>query len=55
MNNRDEAIYNGFCEIVHFIIDEVTVEVEDNEDEYGVFVRVHHEGKISSKYYYEKV
>lgn len=53
MTSKDEAIYNGFCEIVHFIINKVTVEVEDNEDEFGVFVRVHHEGKISSKYYYE--
>jgi hypothetical protein len=51
--SRNEAIYNGFCEIIPFSKDEVEVQVEDGEDGYGVFVRVHHEGKISSKYYYE--
>lgn len=51
--NRNEAVYNGFCEIISYTKDEVEVQVEDDKDEYGVFVRVNYDGKISSKYYYE--
>lgn len=50
---RNEAIYNAFLEIVPFSKDEVEVQVEDGEDEYGVFVRVHCDGKQSSKIRYE--
>lgn len=50
---REEAIYNGFCEIIPFSKDETEVQIEDGKDEYGSFVKIHHIGKISSKYYYE--
>lgn len=51
--SKDEAIYNGFCEIIPFSKDEIEVKVEDDEDGYGTFVRVAWNNTISSKYYYK--
>ncbi len=51
--SKDEAIYNGFCEIIPFSKNEIEVQVEDGEDEYGIFVKVHCDGKQSSKIRYE--
>lgn len=51
--DRDDAVYEGFIEIVPYTNKEITVEVEDGDDEYGVYIIVHHDGKQSSKIRYE--
>lgn len=50
---RDDAVYEGFIEIVPYTNNEVTVQVEENEDEFGVYVIVHYDSKHSSKIRYE--
>lgn len=49
---KQEAIQIAFDEIIS-TRNLVTVEVESGEDEYGVFVRIHYNGKQSSKIRYE--
>jgi hypothetical protein len=53
MLNKEEAIQAAFEEVVPYTNQEVEVQVEEGDDDYGKFVRVHHEGKISSKIRYE--
>ncbi len=56
---RNEAVYNAFLEIVPPTKNEVEVQVEEDVDEYGTFVRVWYQALnpnrdvVSSKYYYE--
>lgn len=50
---KQKSIYEAFKEVVPFTNGEVTVQVEDDVDEYSNFVRVHWEGKQSSKIRYE--
>ena len=50
---RDDAIYEGFCEIIPYTKSSVEVQVEDGEDDLGSFVIVKYAGMTSSKYYYE--
>lgn len=50
---KDESIYNGFCEICPSSKEEVTVQVEDGNDELGDYVIVHWNNMKSSKYYYK--
>lgn len=52
---KDEAIYRAFIEVVPHTLDKIKVQVEEGEDEYGEFVRVHWEGKQSSKIRYETI
>lgn len=52
--SRDEAIQLGLQEICSPNKEqEVTVQVDDGEDEYGTFVTVAYDNFKSSKYYYE--
>ena len=48
---KQEAIQTAFDEIIS-TKELIKVDVETNEDEYGYYVRVHHEGKVSSKIRY---
>lgn len=52
--SKDEAIYNGFCEIIPFSKDEIEVQVEDGKDEYGTYLIVEFANNLNpSKCYYE--
>lgn len=50
---RDDAIYLAYCEIVPFTSNPVEVQIEEGEDEFGLFVRVHWDTIKSSKIRYE--
>lgn len=54
MIQKDDAVYAAYCEIVPYTSNKVQIELEEGEDEFGLFVRVHWEGKQSSKIRYEE-
>lgn len=55
MIQKDDAVYAAYCEIVPYTSNPVGVQVEEGEDEFGLFVRVYWNEKQSSKIRYEKM